>query len=126
MQPLQGFVTNRSVADVPLMVGVNRQESLLFIYEAFSSKLSKVEEDAVLGVIFGVGSTVTINKRYPRTAAQKAAHDYRNHSVNITNDCLFRCATRHAALSLTKQRSQGVRASPTFLYHFDHVISFGR
>ena len=125
VQPLQGFVTNRSVADVPLMVGVNRHESLLFIYEAFSSKLSKVEEDAVLGVIFGVSTTVTINKRYPRTAAQKAAHDYRNHSVNITNDCLFRCATRHAALSLTKQRSQGVRASPTFLYHFDHVISFG-
>lgn len=125
VQQLQGFVQNHTVADVPLLIGTNREETLLFVHDAFSEPLSRVEETAVQALIFGGDDARQINKQYPRDEASKAAGDYRNHTTNFTTDSLFHCPVRHAALMQTRMREQwGTRTSATYGYHFDQVISF--
>lgn len=54
--------------------------------------------------------------------SEASRHDERNHTGVVTTDALFHCAIRHGALALGRQPS---RRSPTWVYHFDHVISFG-
>ena len=57
--------------------------------------------------------------------ASSGTRDLRVHATNITNDALFYCPIRHAAIELSKQEQRGARKSPTYVYHFDHVISYG-
>ena len=47
--------------------------------------------------------------------------DYRNQMATIGTDALFICATRNATTSLANLRS---RRSPTFLYMYNHIMSW--
>ena len=49
--PLE-LVQQGKVHKVPLLIGHVGDEARLFVYDAFTSKLSKVEVDALLRVIF--------------------------------------------------------------------------
>lgn len=123
-QPLTAFLEGKA-HDVPIVIGTVAEECMEFIYSAFGSKLSALEEDALFDVIFGLSHGSRVLKEYPRPAAARTAGDMRNHSANATTDAFFHCATRRAALGLSQQNLNGTRKSQTFVYHFDHVISYG-
>jgi acetylcholinesterase/cholinesterase len=122
LQPMKGFLEGAST-DVPIIFGSVRQEGILFVYKAFSKKLSRVEQDALLGVVYGVDNVKKIIKEYPRNrTTSDDFHDMRNHTAPIVTDSLFHCPLRHIALKLSNVSSQ---RSSVFSYHFDHVLSFG-
>ena len=132
-QPLAALVHGR-LHDKPILMGSVSNESLLFVYEAFPGSLSGIEEDGVLDLVFGVENTSKILRQYPRprattgeatAVAASSGRDLKVHAGNITNDALFYCPIRHGAVELSKQRQRGVRESPTYVYHFEHVISYG-
>lgn len=50
--------------------------------------------------------------------------DYRDQMAAIGTDALFICATRNATTSLSLFQSQRVRRSPTYLYMYNHVMSW--
>lgn len=126
LQPFHAFALNRTVADVPILLGSNHDEAVLFVYEAFASRLSKLEEDGLFTAIFGLSDTIDVNREYPRTDQQKESGDYRSHSANVTTDALFTCPARNVAMNLAAQQAAGTRRNGAWLYHFNHVISYDR
>jgi acetylcholinesterase/cholinesterase len=124
VQTLDGLLAG-AVHDVPILLGSVRQEGVIFIYEAFAGAEPILEEAALLELVYGVADTPKIQKQYPMPQSAKDAKDARNHTALFATDSLFHCALRHAALSLAARTTAGTRLSPTYLYHFDHVISFG-
>ena len=124
VQPIKGFLDG-TAHDVPILLGTVRQEGVIFIYQAFDSSESIVEETALLEVVYGVVDTSKIKKQYPMPKSAMDAKDARNHTAVIITDSMFHCTTRHIAKSLAARQTNGTRTSPAFLYHFDHVISFG-
>ena len=123
VQPMVGFLNGASL-DVPTVMGAVTQEGLIFVYEAFPAKpVSRVEEDALLALIFGVDHVEEVLKQYPRDPNSK---DMRNHTAPIVTDALFHCPIRHIALRLAQQQKNGSRpAGDLWAYRFDHVLSFG-
>eukprot|EP00937_MAST-01D_sp_MAST-1D-sp2_P000965 g965.t1 len=115
------------VADVPLVLGSVRQEGVIFLYEAFTKPEPVLEEALLVDLVYS--HRREIMRRYPLPAAARAANDARNHTAVLATDSLFHCAIRHAARALARNDSgsgrRGARSSPTFVYHFDHIISFG-
>ena len=123
VQPMVGFLTGASL-DVPTVMGSVTQEGLIFVYEAFPTKpVSRVEEDALLALIFGVDHVEEVLKQYPR---DPNSEDMRNHTAPIVTDALFHCPIRHIALRLAQQQKNGSRPTgDLWAYRFDHVLSFG-
>ena len=116
VQPMVGFLNGTSM-DVPTMMGSVRQEGLIFVYEAFAKgPTSRTIEDALMAVIYGVDNVEKILKQYPRN---KSKHDMRNHTAPIVTDSLFHCPIRHISLRMAN------RSRTNFVYHFDHVLTFG-
>jgi acetylcholinesterase/cholinesterase len=118
LELLRGFQSGQ-IADVPVVIGTVRDEVLEFIYSGFTTPLGKTEMWAVVAAVFGVKYVAKIKDQYPEPANTT---DYRNYLAHFANDALFHCPGRNAALSLSKRQT---RQSPTFNYHFDHVVSFG-
>ena len=125
MQPLAA-IERGLWHDKPVVIGSVANEGKLFAYQAFPSPESRTVEDGLLAAGFGASNSVEILRQYPRSEASKEAHDVRNHTGIIATDGLFHCAIRHAARNLAAQARAGSRTSRTWLYHFDHVVSFGR
>ena len=122
--PVQTFqaLLDGTAADVPVLLGSVRQEGVIFLYEAFSSAEPVAEEKVLVDLVYGLQHEHKIFEQYPLSPAVKAADDARNHTAVIATDSLFHCPMRHAALALAHSAK---RTSPTYMYHFDHIISFG-
>jgi len=118
LEPLRAFQSGL-VADIPIVVGTVTDEALEFIFVGFKKPLGKLEYTALVAAIFGVKTSVKIAKQYPVPAHTT---DYRDHLTLFANDALFHCPGRNATLSLAKLPRQ----AKTFVYHFDHVVSFGK
>lgn len=115
VQPMVGFLNGTSM-DVPTMMGSVSQEGLIFVYEAFAKKAtSRMLEDGLLSIIYGVDHVGAILNQYPRNAS---VHDMRNHTAPIVTDSLFHCPIRHISLSMANHSRQN------FMYHFEHSLSF--
>ena len=122
-QPLNAFLAGRA-HDVPIFLGSVQQEGLVFVYEAFPTPVTPVEMDSLLRLVWGADAPA-IRGAYPVPAAQQAAHDARNVTSLVATDSLFHCAIRAAGLALADQHAKGRRTHPTYVYNFDHLISFG-
>lgn len=122
-QPLNAFLAGR-VHDVPILLGSVEQEGLVFVYEAFPTPVTPLEMDSLLRLVWGADAPA-IRDAYPVPAAQQAAHDARNATSLVATDGLFHCAIRAAGLALADQYAKGRRTHPTYVYNFDHLISFG-
>jgi len=115
-QPRVAFSTG-AAQQKPMIVGTVANEALLFIYEAFLKPLSEIEYAAYLAVVFGLGPAIDVNTRYPLPDQYK--QDARPWLAHIGTKGLFECSTRNASLGASV-------AAPTFVYHFDHIMSFSQ
>ncbi len=113
--------------DVPIIFGSVQQEGLVFLYNAYNnSRMTWYDMDGMLGLVYGIEHVREIKRAYPPTEVEKLVDDMRNDTAPIATDSLFHCFARHTALGLDAQRKSGTRKSSTYVYHYDHVVSFGR
>ena len=71
----------------------------------------------LLDVLFGFTDGAAVKKRFPPTNTS----DCRPAAAEIETQCLFRCTTRNATLSVAGSKG---RTQPMYNYVFDHVASF--
>merc|ERR1719498_299602 len=116
LQPRVAFSTGQA-QQKPMIVGTVANEAVLFIYEAFEKPLAELEYAAYLAVVFGLGDALEVSARYPLPDSDKA--DGRAWLAHIGTKALFKCPTRNASMGFS-------RPSPTWVYHFDHVMSFSK
>lgn len=99
----------------PMIVGTVQNEALLFIWEAFGKPLPAIEYDAYLAVVFGIGEALEVGAKYPLPGQYN--DDARRWLAHIGTKGLFQCSTRNASLGQAN-------VAPTYVYHFDHIMSF--
>mmetsp|Transcript_261 Transcript_261/g.472 ORF Transcript_261/g.472 Transcript_261/m.472 type:complete len:535 (-) Transcript_261:205-1809(-) len=104
-----------------LMSGTVKDEGQLFVFELFTKPLSKAAYEATILGVFGAHSYKQIMKKYPYDLVEGA--DDGRASLNVlATDLLFYCPLRNATRGY--QRALGAEATPTYIYRFDHVMSF--
>lgn len=113
-QPLTLFIEGVH-ADVPLLMGTTSQEGVMFVNEAFSTKLKSIEYDALLLALFPLHYS-KIHELYP-----PVENDNRFIASCMVTDRTFICPTRQAAQGFANRTS---RMSPIYLYVFNHSWSF--
>ncbi len=101
--------------NVPILMGTTSEEGNMFVYLGFSSKLSKLEYNAIVGAFFFKHYWSIINM-YPSTLSTSG--DNREAFSILGTDYIFICPSRHAAQLLGKYQPN------TYLYVFDHILSF--
>jgi carboxylesterase type B len=106
---------------VPLISGTVKDEGQLFVYELFTKPLSKAAYEAVILGVFGSHSYKQIMALYPFDYVE-GADDGRATLNALGTDLLFYCPMRNATRGY--QRALGKAAVPTYIYRFDHVMSF--
>jgi carboxylesterase type B len=109
VQPRDAMIAGQG-ANVPMMLGHVANETVLFIYEAFSSPLSTVKYDAFLLDLFNVDS-VSVGKHYPRSLFD----DDRDVLSYLSDFFIFQCPSRLIV---------NYAPSSAYFYFFDHVPSF--
>ena len=106
---------------VPLISGTVKDEGQLFVFELFTKPLSKAAYEAVILGVFGRQSYKQIMSLYPYDMVEGA--DDGRATLNILGtDLLFYCPMRNATRGY--QAALGNAAVPTYVYRFDHVMSF--
>jgi len=110
-EPLNLFANGKS-ANVPMIMGTVEEEGRLFIYEGFTSSVSKLEYEAAVAVLFGLGNFGKLSQLYPSVDG-----DNRNVMSALITDYLFACPTRYAVRAQSKR-------SPTYLYRFNHSFDY--
>lgn len=121
-QPLSLFVAGQA-QDKPIVMGTVQDEAIIFIYEAFTKPVNWLEYVLIADAVFGGDSANKIFNYLPLPAAQN--NDTRNHLALVGTDALFLCSTRHAVLGNSSASKPALpRTSPTYVYKFDHVMSF--
>ena len=114
VQPLfaQGSQVNPTAN---VLIGVNTNDSLLFIYEATgAAKFTKFEADLLLTYVFGVDNAVKIKLQYGKVPEDEPVQMYLSY---LLNDYLFLCPRRFYA------RNLAARGTLVYQYLFDHVPS---
>ena len=106
---------------VPLISGTVKDEGQLFVYELFTKPLDKVAYEAVILGVFGRASYREIMALYPYDLVE-GADDGRATLNALGTDLLFYCPMRNATRGY--QQALGKAAIPTYVYRFDHVMSF--
>lgn len=119
-QPVNAFAAGKA-QDKPLVIGNVQNEALVFIFEAFQKPLGEVEYYALLAAIYGVDDGLKVAGRYPLPAADK--DDARHHVSDIGTYSIFVCPSRYA---IAHSQAAGTRTAPSFLYRFDHKMSFSK
>jgi len=99
---------------VPTMIGTVFDESVPFVYGAFSKPVDSFSYQIVASLIFGSDRATRVVQKYP----PPASGDARETLVTVGSEFIFHCAVRNATRALASR-------APTFLYMYDHVMSFG-
>lgn len=121
--PQQPFTAmmNGDIKQLPMLQGSVRDEGQLFVYELFTSPLSEAAYKAVVTGVFGPKNYPEIIRKYPFDIVPGST-DGREALNVLGTDLLFYCPLRNVTRGY--QAKLGVQAIPTYIYKFDHVISF--
>lgn len=113
-RPIDGFHQGL-LADMnkPVMVTTVQNEALLFIWEAVGKPMTPEAFKVILDVIF-LGHGDAVAKKFP--LPPQFDGDARNFTGHIGTLALFVCPTRYAMQGMT---------APTYVGHYDHIMSFG-
>lgn len=116
---LENYEKGEYVANVPIMMGNNQNEGVMFVYQAATSSLPYAE---YVAGIFGLfrSAAIQVLEFYPITSFN-SSHDYRPLLSELLTDYLFSCPTRYFA----KLWNQNIQTQ-VYLYHYDHVLSFSQ
>lgn len=115
-QPLDAL-RNGNFNNVPILAGSLLEEGVLFVDELFKSNLSKEKYKVIVKETFGKKNEDTILSLYPYDGS-----DGRNPLSTLATDLLFYCPLRNAVRGY--QSKLGGKAPATYIYRFDHVLSF--
>ncbi|XP_033120785.1 cAMP-regulated D2 protein-like [Anneissia japonica] len=99
----------------PLIVGSLTEEGRLFVYEAFSSRVSVLESVELLLALFRQDAYRVLLRYVP----DPLEADHRNLLARLLTDYAFTCSTRNITREMVKQ---GVPV--LYSYMFDHAFSF--
>ncbi len=105
----------------PMLSGTVYDEGQLFVYELFPKPLSAGEYKAIVEAVFGFKSSRQILEKYPLTIVPDST-DGRQALNVLATDLLFYCPLRN--ITRGYQATLGVKAVPTYVYRFEHVMSF--
>ena len=106
---------------MPVLSGSLLDEGQLFVYELFTKPLSSGEYKAIIEAVFGVRASRDILSYYPLSIVPGST-DGREALNILATDLLFYCPLRN--ITRGYQATLGVKAVPTFVYRFNHVMSF--
>jgi carboxylesterase type B len=112
-QPINAFIAG-NFTRVPIMLGTNADEGVMFVYQGFKQPTSDVAYVTAVALAFRE-SSFEVLEEYP---VSFWINDSRPALSKVVTDYLFGCSTRRVALATS---SWGV---PTYLYYFDHALSF--
>jgi carboxylesterase type B len=114
MQPMDAAAQGK-LNNVPILLGNNANDSLLFIDGISSKPMDGIEVFGVLTAIFGLIDTTHIEFLYPDSTHS----DKRIFLSRVMTDYLFSCANRNFAANA--QKNQGIQA---YFYYYNHLASF--
>lgn len=118
-QPLFAMM-HGSLKQAPILSGSVSDEGQLFVYELFTKSLSKVAYNAIIDAVFGRYAK-DILSYYPFDLVPNN-QDGRNVLNVLATDLLFYCPLRNVTRGY--QSVLGNDAIPSFVYRFEHLISF--
>ncbi|CAN0160082.1 unnamed protein product, partial [Ectocarpus fasciculatus] len=108
---------DRALPPVPVMLGVNSHEGLMFVHGAFPVTMPKLVYYSFVTALFRT-SVIGVLRAYGHLADQcEESGDYRRVMSQIMHDYLFRCPNLRAAQLLQEQNG---RDAPVFVYEFSH------
>lgn len=116
-QPIY-LLSKGQVEPIPFIVGTTSEESIYFIYQAFTSPVSALERDVVQGVIIPRGYE-KLQKLYPPSKG-----DNRPGLAAMGTDVSFTCTTRYAVWGAANYTAMQEAHNTMWLYVFNHSISF--
>lgn len=119
-QPVNAFAAGKA-QNKPLIIGNVQNEALVFIFEAFTKPADSLEYYALLAAIYGLDDALKVAEKYPLPDSEK--NDVRHHLSNIGTYSIFVCPSRYA---IAHSQAAGTRTAPSFLYRFDHKMSFSK
>lgn len=114
MQPMDAAAQGK-LYPVPMLIGNNANDSLLFISELSNSPMGHAEQVAVLTAYFGVENMFKIEFMYPPTGIA----DKRIFLSEVFTDYFFNCPNRYFEAQAAK--NQNLNA---FFYYFDYMGSY--
>jgi len=118
-QPIDAFANGAYDSSVPIMLGSNAAESIMFVYMFLQTFLKNVssfdhaEYDLLLTAIFQ-SHVLDVTDEYPYDDDYPLGALY-----ELMTHLLFTCANRRIALSAAKSGTPAV-----YLYFFNHSLSF--
>ncbi|PRP88055.1 butyrylcholinesterase-like [Planoprotostelium fungivorum] len=115
MQLMQA-VSSGNVKNMPILLGSNAQEAVLFVYFILHSRLVSLEYDAAITAIWGWRNYNSIKALYP--SGWNPVKDLRPLASELFTDYIFTCPNRRLATALQKLNKR------TFVYYYDHPLSF--
>jgi len=118
-QPLYALARG-DFPSMPVMSGSMYDEGQLFVYELFTKPLSNAEYKVIIGGVFGKHSKEILDM-YPMSVVANST-DARQALNILATDLLFYCPIRN--ITRGYQATLGVSEVPTYVYRFEHVMSF--
>ncbi|CAM9642155.1 unnamed protein product, partial [Ectocarpus sp. 4 AP-2014] len=113
----RGRDEGQALPSVPVMLGVNSHEGLMFVHGAFPVTMPKLVYYSFVTALFRT-SVIGVLRAYGHLADQcEESGDYRRVMSQIMHDYLFRCPNLRAAQLLQEQNG---RDAPVFVYEFSH------
>jgi len=110
-----------NMANIPMLMGSVHDEAQLFVYELFTKPVSEGSYKAIIAGVFGASNYPEIIRKYPFNIVEGST-DGRDAMNVLGTDLLFFCPLRN--LTQNFQREVGVKGIPSWIYRFDHVMSF--
>jgi len=114
-QPQEAFLRGL-VKDIPIIMGLVRDEADVFIYQAFTDVASDSTYDIFIWLLFGDEKSKRIKARYPASPGV----DNRDNLCTVGTAFIFQCANRNSTLAAI---NTSVR-QPVYSYLFDTIYSF--
>jgi acetylcholinesterase/cholinesterase len=119
-QPMDALAAGHMQA-MPILSGSLYDEGQLFVYELFPKPLSNGEYKAIIEAVFGFKASRQILDLYPLSVVPGST-DGRQALNILATDLLFYCPLRN--ITRGYQSKLGVNTMPTYVYRFEHVMSF--
>eukprot|EP01117_Protostelium_nocturnum_P000123 TRINITY_DN10201_c0_g1_i1.p1 TRINITY_DN10201_c0_g1~~TRINITY_DN10201_c0_g1_i1.p1 ORF type:complete len:563 (+),score=180.20 TRINITY_DN10201_c0_g1_i1:56-1690(+) len=116
MQLIDAFKAGK-YNQMPIIIGTNSEEAVLFVYYILTSRFVNLEYDLLLTSLFGFSKGRKVLSMYPTTWNPIA--DDREVMARLFTDYLFVCPTRKLADFASARNT-------TYLYQFDHALSFNQ
>lgn len=115
-QPVDLFAQGK-FQKLPIIMGTNANEGVMFSYGGFNHHLPDALYDGVLKVIFEDKYDV-VKEQYPACKFDWTLEDCRLTLSILITDYLFTCPSRNMAYQAASY------GAPVYFYNFNHVLSF--